>query len=209
MRVVDDKTKKESMTFGAERGQYISLSSKGTDGIYYRQIHIDGSTGEVSMNNLTMNGVIKDGGLSNFYASKKFWVPNNVDLDFYSNLNMNGFAIQNQSDIRLKENIEPTQVDGISETKKLDFYEFDRKQNYQTKDETLQPNSDRELGLIAQYTPFLAEQSTKDHYLRLNMSKQVMLNSLTNKQLIEKLEKLEKNLVFKKKNRRKYHHGGI
>lgn len=209
MRVVDEKTKKESMTFGAERGQYISLSSKGTDGIYYRQIHIDGSTGEVSMNNLTMNGVIKDGGLSNFYASKKFWVPNNVDLDFYSNLNMNGFAIQNQSDIRLKENIEPTQIDGISETKKLDFYEFDRKQNYQTKDETLQPNSDRELGLIAQYTPFLAEQSTKDHYLRLNMSKQVMLNSLTNKQLIEKLEKLEKNLVFKKKNRRKYHHGGI
>lgn len=209
MRVVDATTKKESMTFAAERGQYISLASKGADGIYYRQLHLDGSSGEVTMNNLTMHGIIKDGGLSNFYVTKKFWVPNNVDLDFYSNLNMNGFTIQNQSDIRLKENIEPTQVNGIAETKKLDFYEFDRKQNYQTKDDTLQPNTERELGLIAQYTPFLAEESEKDHYLRLNMSKQVMLNSLTNKQLIEKLEGLEENLTFKKKNRRKYHHGGI
>lgn len=194
MRVQDKETKKESMTFAAERGQYISLASRGTDGVYYRQIHLDGSSGEVSMNNLTMNGVIKDGGLSNFYASKKFWVPNNVDLDFYSNLNMNGFDIQNQSDIRLKENIEPTQVDGIAETKKLEFYEFDRKQNYQTTDERAQPNSKRELGLIAQYTPFLAETSDKDHYLRLSMSKQVMLNSLTNKQLIEKIEGLENRI---------------
>lgn len=195
MRVQDKETKKESMTFAAERGQYISLASRGTDGVYYRQIHLDGSSGEVSMNNLTMNGVIKDGGLSNFYASKKFWVPNNVDLDFYSNLNMNGFDIQNQSDIRLKENIEPTQVDGIAETKKLEFYEFDRKQNYQTTDGRAQPNSKRELGLIAQYTPFLAETSDRDHYLRLSMSKQIMLNSLTNKQLIEKIESLEKRII--------------
>ncbi|PEH49297.1 phage tail spike protein [Enterococcus faecium] len=209
MRVQDKETKKESMTFAAERGQYISLASKGTDGIYNRQIQIDGSTGEVSMNNLTMNGVIKDGGLSNFYASKKFWVSNNVELDFYSNLNMNGFTIQNQSDIRLKENIVPTQIDGIEETKKISFYEFDRRQNYKSKDPTIQPNKERELGVIAQYTPFLATKTNKDNYLSINLNKQLMLNTLTNKQIIERLEKLEKQLQKSKSNRRKYHGGGI
>ena len=36
-----------------------------------------------------------------------------------------------------------------------------------------------------------------------------MLNSLTNKQLIEKIEQLEEKINKPNKNRRKYHRGGI
>lgn len=111
-------------------------------------------------------------------------------LNFYANLNMNGFNIVNQSDIRLKENIEKTQVDGIAETKKIDFYEFDRKTMYKNRNEGEQPNTERELGMIAQYVPFLAEKDKDTNYLSISTSKQIMLNSLTNKQLISLVEEL-------------------
>ncbi|MGF1918791.1 phage tail spike protein [Enterococcus faecalis] len=139
-------------------------------------------------------GVYMDGGLT---LDKFLTVNNNTVIDFYNHLNMHGYKIMNVSDIRLKENIENTRIDGIKETKKLNFVEFNRKQNYQSKDKRKQPPKSRELGLIAQYSPFLCADSTEqnDHYLRLDMNKQIMLNSLTNKQLIEYVEKLEQRLV--------------
>lgn len=121
-------------------------------------------------------------------------IPNNCSANFYSPLNMNGYSIYNQSDIRLKENIIDTEVDGIAETKKLNFVEFDRKQEYKSTDETLQPNPKRELGLIAQDTPFLVSKGEDDNYLSIDVSKQINLNSLTNKQLVEKVEAQEKKL---------------
>lgn len=136
-------------------------------------------------------------------------VANNSTIDFYSSFDMHGFPMLTQSDIRLKENITATDVDGIEETKKLEFFDFKRKQNYQSKDPKKQPNDSRELGLIAQYSPFLCAESEKDHYLRIDMSKQIMLNSLTNKQLIEKIESLESQMGYRKKNQRKYHKGGL
>lgn len=155
------------------------------------------------------NGTIKNGILENFSATKRFRVMNNVNLTFFSNLNMNGYSIRNQSDIRLKEHIKATAIDGIEETKKMTFVEFNRKQNHQTKDPKAQPSNKRELGLIAQYTPFLSIQDEESHYLSLDMNKQVMLNSLTNKQLIEKVEKLETQISSSKKNKRKYHRRGV
>ncbi|MDN3191046.1 phage tail spike protein [Enterococcus faecalis] len=125
----------------------------------------------------------------------RFIAPNNSSIDFCTNLNMHGYSIINQSDIRLKENIENTTIDGIEETKRLNFVEFNRKQNYQTKDKQRQPSSNRELGLIAQYSPFLCVQNSKDHYLGLDVNKQIMLNSLTNKQLIELFEAQEKRIT--------------
>ncbi|HGZ4937596.1 TPA: phage tail spike protein [Enterococcus faecalis] len=139
----------------------------------------------------------------------KLIAPNNTAMDFYTNLNMHGYSIVNQSDIRLKENIENTMIDGIEETKKLNFVEFNRKQNYQTRNKQKQPSAKRELGLIAQYSPFLCAQDTKDHYLGLDMNKQIMLNSLTNKQLIERIEHLEGKVNRKNRNKRKYHRGVI
>jgi hypothetical protein len=148
-------------------------------------------------------GRINNAYLYNTGVSSAFTVYNNVPIDFYSNLNMHGYSIVNQSDMRLKENIDPTKIDGIRETKKLKFYEFDRKQKFQFRDERLQPSKKRELGLIAQESPFLLTYPEdvvgKDHYLSIDTSKQIMLNSLTNKQLIEvvesqgeKIEKLER-----------------
>ncbi|KAJ76046.1 hypothetical protein M222_0749 [Enterococcus faecalis AZ19] len=156
--------------------------------------YMDGSTVKSGVE-IEQEGVVIRGGLS---------VLNNTPINFYNNLNMNGFSITNQSDVRLKENIKATDVDGIKETKKLDFVEFDRRQNYQTKDEQKQPSNERELGLIAQHSPFLCINEAgkqADHYLSLDVNKQIMLNSLTNKQLIklfedqqEKIEILEKKL---------------
>ena len=141
-------------------------------------------------------------------ARKGLLIPNNAAIDFYSSLNMNGYPIYNQSDIRLKERIEDSIIDGIKETKKLNFVEFERKRNYQTRDPSKQPNNERELGLIAQHSPFLSARVEKDNYLRIDLTKQIMLNSLTNKQMIEKIESLENQLTQQKVNKRKYHRGG-
>lgn len=209
-RMEDVETKKQSMSFACERGNYITLSSKLTNGIYQRELTLDGSTGEITVTNLTLSGNIngKDRTLKDIYI-RGLKVPNHAPINFYSDLNMNGYSIRNQSDIRLKEHIKVTAIDGIKETKKLNFVEFNRKQNYQTKDPKEQPSNKRELGLIAQYTPFLSVQDEESHYLSLDMNKQVMLNSLTNKQLIEKIEQLEDKINKSNKNRRKYHRGGI
>ncbi|WP_434102482.1 phage tail spike protein [Enterococcus faecalis] len=154
------------------------------------------------------NGVNLRGGTT---VDTKFEVGTKANIDFYSNLNMHGYSILNQSDIRLKENIEDTTINGIEETKRLNFVEFERKQNYQNTNPETQPPKKRELGLIAQHSPFLCAdiKEQRDHYLRLDTSKQIMLNSLTNKQLIEKIEQLEKKINKPNKNIRKYHRGGI
>jgi hypothetical protein len=73
----------------------------------------------------------------------------------------------------------------------------------------MQPSKKRELGLIAQEVPFLLtaeeDRDDYDHYLAIDLNKQIMLNSLTNKQLIEKVEDLEKRLNIKTKGKRKTH----
>lgn len=209
-RMTDAATKKQSMSFAAERGQYISLSSRGTDGVYIRQLILDGSTGEVAVSNLKFNNDVNgnDRQINNIFI-KGLKVPNNAPINFYSSLNMNGYSIYNQSDIRLKEHIENAEIDGIEETKKLNFVEFDRRQNYQSKNPEKQPNNKRELGLIAQHTPFLSAKVEEDNYQRIDMNKQIMLNSITNKQLIEKVERLEKQINYSNRNKRKYHRGGI
>lgn len=50
--------------------------------------------------------------------------------------------------------------------------------------------------MIAQYTPFLCSDidQQEDNYLRIDVNKQIMLNSLTNKQLIQKIEVQEKRI---------------
>lgn len=186
-------------------GRYVS-----SIGSHVGSLKVDGNTGEVTASNLTFGSDVN----GNDKAIKNIWltglkVPNNSTVNFYSPLNMNGYSIYNQSDIRLKENIEDTTVDGISETKKLNFVEFNRKQNYQNTNPEAQQNDKRELGLIAQYSPFLSAKVKEDNYQRIDVNKQIMLNSLTNKQLIEKVERLEKHLSETKKNKRKYHRGGI
>ena len=211
----DASTNREEMTINVEAGNIGGIAVKDTSGgLYIRRIAASSAGAHISK--LTMGGSYVGGSgeivnsyLKNTGVSSAFTVYNNVPLDFYTNLNMHGYSIINQSDIRLKENIENTTIDGIEETKKLNFVEFNRKQNYQTRNKQKQPSAKRELGLIAQYSPFLCAQDTEDHYLGLDMNKQIMLNSLTNKQLIERIEHLEGKVNRKNRNKRKYHRGVI
>ena len=211
----DASTNREEMTMNVEAGNIGGIAVKDTSGgLYIRRIAASSAGAHISK--LTMGGSYVGGSgeivnsyLKNTGVSSAFTVYNNVPLDFYTNLNMHGYSIINQSDIRLKENIENTTIDGIEETQKLNFVEFNRKQNYQTRNKQKQPSAKRELGLIAQYSPFLCAQDTEDHYLGLDMNKQIMLNSLTNKQLIERIEHLEGKVNRKNRNKRKYHRGVI
>ncbi|MGM0210973.1 phage tail spike protein [Enterococcus sp. AZ112] len=197
----DIKTGKEELAMNVNVGNIGCIAvQENTNGIYIRKIAASSAGAHIS--NLIMggsyvggSGEIKNARLVSTSVSSNFTVNNNVNLGFYSNLNMHGYSILNQSDIRLKENIEETKIDGIEETKKLNFVEFDRKQKYRTKDINKQPSSKRELGLIAQYSPFLAIESDFDNYLSIDVNKQIMLNSLTNKQLIELVESQEKRIT--------------
>lgn len=199
-RGVDAATGKEELGVNVEVGNIGAMAVKGvSNGNYIRRLAVSSSGTHIS--NLIMGGTYVGGSgiIQNAYLSKtnvgdSFTVQNNVSLNFYSTLNMNGYSILNQSDIRLKENIEDTKINGIEETKKLNFVEFDRKQHYKTDDDTRQPNKKRELGLIAQYSPFLTVADGDDNYLSIDVNKQIMLNSLTNKQLIEKLDEQERRI---------------
>ena len=68
---------------------------------------------------------------------------------------------------------------------------------------------DLALGLIAQYSPFLVERNDDNNYLSINVNKQIMLNTMTNKALITKIELLEREVEKLKNkkilNKRKYH----
>lgn len=111
----------------------------------------------------------------------------------YANIDMGGNTITNQSDIRLKTEVNDTMVDGIKETKRIRMidFEWDKTNPFNDKKpEGLQ------FGLEAQHSRFLqTEMQGDDHYLRIDVNKQINLNTLTNKQLIEKIETLEARLI--------------
>lgn len=134
-------------------------------------------------------------------------ITGNKGADLYGQLNMNGHSIINQSDIRLKENITTPTISGITETKRIQMVEFDYKQFYDKQNPEWQRPTEKQFGLIAQSTPFLSEMTDKEknHYLSVNLNKQVNLNTLTNQELIEKVEHLENRLIIKQKGSRKTH----
>lgn len=134
-------------------------------------------------------------------------VNNDTPVDFYSRLDMHGYSILNQSDIRLKENITDPTISGIVETKRIKMAEFDFKQGYDNSHPNQQRPTERQFGIIAQSTPFLSEMTDKEknYYLSVNLNKQVNLNTLTNQELIEKVEHLENRLIIKRKGSRKTH----
>ena len=72
----------------------------------------NGSGGYNYTNQVTFNG-------------RSFTVYNNTSVNFYSNINMNGYSINNQSDIRIKQNIAPTQINGLEVLNSIDMKEFE------------------------------------------------------------------------------------
>lgn len=120
---------------------------------------------------------------------------NTAAIQMHANINMNNWSITNQSDIRLKENIEQTSVEGIKETKRIRMVDFDWKQNYRPIDKENPPSSARQFGMIAQDVPFLqAKVDGDNHYLSIDLNKQVNLNTKTNQELIAIVEKQEKRI---------------
>lgn len=165
--------------------------------LYYTESQAVKSGVEIGSSGVNLRGGVTLG--------QKFQIDNNTSINYYSNLNMNGYAIQNQSDIRLKENITAPTISGITETKRIQMAEFDFKQYYDSRDPEKQRPSVRQFGLIAQSTPFLTEiaDESENHYLSVDLNKQVNLNTLTNQELIEKVEHLESRLIIKQKGNRK------
>lgn len=109
--------------------------------------------------------------------------------DIRAPLNMNGNAITNQSDIRLKTNIEASKLDAVAEIKKLTFVEFDWDLTHPNN--KLKP-TERQLGLIAQYSRALrvVGQPGRD-FEGVDMSKQINLNTMAIQQLINRMETIE------------------
>ncbi|WP_429969107.1 phage tail spike protein [Enterococcus sp. AZ136] len=127
---------------------------------------------------------------------------NTAAIQMHANINMNNWSITNQSDIRLKENIEQTSIEGIKETKRIRMVDFDWKQNYRPIDKENPPSTERQFGMIAQEVPFLqAKVDGDNHYLSIDLNKQVNLNTKTNQELIaiverqeQRIEKLEREM---------------
>lgn len=61
-----------------------------------------------------------------FYVTgDKFTIPNNKTVDFYSTLNLHGWGYTNDSDARMKRNIEETSVNGLDVINGIDLKSFD------------------------------------------------------------------------------------
>ena len=110
----------------------------------------------------------------------------------YTTLNMNGNAITNQSDIRLKTNIKDAEVDPFAIIEKMRFIEFDWDM---TNPYNKNKPEGRYFGIEAQYAPFLAVKDIDSNYLSVDMGKQVNLNSLANKKLIAELKETKQELA--------------
>ncbi|WP_429974968.1 phage tail spike protein [Enterococcus sp. DIV0840c] len=191
----DNGTSRQAIAYFAHAGSVLLLG-RGTASSGSALFVINGSNNTIRVggsfdvyNPMIMNNhQIRRASLNNCFAS--------------SNLNMNGWSVTNQSDIRLKENIEETAVQGIEETKRIRMVDFDWKQNYRTKNEEDQPPRGRQFGMIAQEVPFLhANNDDQDHYLKIDLNKQVNLNTKTNQELIaiveqqgQRIQKLEQEM---------------
>ncbi|MDT2660707.1 phage tail spike protein [Enterococcus hulanensis] len=112
----------------------------------------------------------------------------------YNDLNMNGWKITNQSDIRLKKEIKPTAVDPIKEFERIDFFDF-----YwdDTNPRNKGKNTKQQYGMIAQYVPFLSDYSSveKDNYLVIDQGKQINLTTHAVKVLIDENKVLKEQLT--------------
>jgi hypothetical protein len=118
----------------------------------------------------------------------------NHEINMANNILRNAQLV-NSSDIRLKENIKETSVSGIKETKRIRMVDFDWRQNYRPFDKENPLPEGRQFGLIAQDVPFLqAPMNGENHYLALDLNKQINLNTKTNQELIAIAENQERRI---------------
>jgi hypothetical protein len=84
--------------------------------------------------------------------SKQFAVYNNVSVNFYTGINMNNYSICNNSDARLKTNIQSTSIKGLDVVNGIDLKEFD----------WIQTGEHQHIGIIAQQLVKIAPELVKE-----------------------------------------------
>lgn len=95
---------------------------------------------------------------------KSLTVYSNVDIDFYSELDMHGYSINNQSDARMKKNIETTEVDALKVINSIDLKQFD----------WVQSDEHVPIGIIAQQLQLVAPElvaEASDGHLSIKTTK--------------------------------------
>lgn len=100
------------------------------------------------------------------FTGNSFTIWNNRNIDFYSTLNLHGWGYTNDSDARMKRNIEETAVDGLGVVNSIDLKSFD----------WVQSGEHETIGIIAQQlldvAPELIE-TCSDGHLQLKADKLV------------------------------------
>lgn len=100
------------------------------------------------------------------FTGNSFRIWNNKSIDFYSTLNLHGWGYTNDSDARMKRNIEETAVDGLGVVNGIDLKSFD----------WVQSGEHEKIGIIAQQlleiAPELVE-TCSDGHLQLKADKLV------------------------------------
>ena len=109
-----------------------------------------------------------------------FIVYNNVNIDFYSELDMHNYSIKNQSDARMKKNIQQTKVEGLKVLNGFDLKEFD----------WVQDDSHDEIGIIAQQLQLVAPElvvEAPDGHLSIKTTKFIFYLIKAVQELSEKM----------------------
>ena len=109
------------------------------------------------------------------------------------NIDMGGYTVTNQSDIRLKTNVVESELNALHEIERMKFIEYDWDLENPANDK--KPTG-RQFGIVAQYSPFLQiKASGSESYLSVDMSKQVNLNSKAIQELKKENDTLKQELA--------------
>ena len=117
--------------------------------------------------------------------NKEFRIYNNVDIDFYSSLDMHNYSINNQSDARMKKNIKDTEVNALELLNSIEMKQFD----------WIQTEEHEPIGIIAQQlAPFAPElvQEGRNGCLSIKTTKFIFY-------LIKAVQELSEGRGYKKK----------
>lgn len=125
-----------------------------------------------------------------------FEIGSNINVE--KNINMRGNTITNQSDIRLKTNVEDSKLDALKEIERLKFIDYDWDlSNPANKNKS----SERKFGIVAQYSPFLQTKTAdEESYLSVDLTKQVNLNSKAIQELLRKVDEIDERTSGTKSN---------
>lgn len=85
-------------------------------------------------------------------VNKAFTIYNNVSIDFYADLDMHNYSVKNNSDARLKTNIQSTSIKGLDVVNGIDLKEFD----------WIQTGEHQHIGIIAQQLMKIAPELVKE-----------------------------------------------